>query len=274
MIIVYYDSAVQTAFEDLVKFVSLSRNAMRKGKMAAKMAEMRRAAELDIDSDEEQDDDDQLTDIFSTRTPGFLSAASKDMSFRGEVTKLSATGLLSEDPGDISTESSLPRLRFVSTRQMGPSRDYVTTKETGLGLSRAFIRPGEGGGSDSFESLDKGLEWCQSQCEHAAHQFLRDGECSQEIHNIKRKLGEVRESAEKEMEMLKSGNAAPSPPRVSRLNTPDGSRSRALRPPSMRREITPQLSLEVDDKMELDDEEMDDMETLKLRFKRSGDVRR
>ena len=46
MIIVYYDSAVQTAFEDLVKFVSGSRNSMRKGKMAAKMAEMKRAAEL------------------------------------------------------------------------------------------------------------------------------------------------------------------------------------------------------------------------------------
>ena len=48
MIIVYYDSAVQTAFEDLVKFVSGSRNSMRKGKMAAKMAEMKRAAELEI----------------------------------------------------------------------------------------------------------------------------------------------------------------------------------------------------------------------------------
>jgi len=38
MIIVYYDSAVQMTFEDLVKLVSGSRNAMWKGKMAAKMA--------------------------------------------------------------------------------------------------------------------------------------------------------------------------------------------------------------------------------------------
>jgi CTP:phosphocholine cytidylyltransferase-like protein len=58
MIIVYFDSEVQTAFEELVKFLSGSRNAMRKGKMAWKMAEMRRAAELEVDIDEYDDDGD------------------------------------------------------------------------------------------------------------------------------------------------------------------------------------------------------------------------
>jgi hypothetical protein len=57
MIIVYYDSTVQNAFEDLVKFVSGSRNAMRKGKMAAKMADMRRAAELEVEADDDVDED-------------------------------------------------------------------------------------------------------------------------------------------------------------------------------------------------------------------------
>lgn len=50
--IVYYDSAVQTTFVELVKVISGSRNAMRrKGKMQAKMMEMRAAAQ-------ETDDDD------------------------------------------------------------------------------------------------------------------------------------------------------------------------------------------------------------------------
>ena len=42
----------------------------------------------------------------------------------------------------------------------------------------------------------------QSTCEHAAHQFLRDGECNEEITNIKRRLGEVKDLAAKEMERL------------------------------------------------------------------------
>jgi hypothetical protein len=37
MIVVYYDSYVQVFFEDLIVFVSASRNMMRKAKMAAKV---------------------------------------------------------------------------------------------------------------------------------------------------------------------------------------------------------------------------------------------
>src|ERR1700712_105232 len=75
MIIVYYDSAVQSAFEDLVKFVSGSRNAMRKGKMAAKMAEMRRAAELEVDADDDDDDgDDGGLDVMLKNNRSMLAA--------------------------------------------------------------------------------------------------------------------------------------------------------------------------------------------------------
>ncbi|KAK3933501.1 hypothetical protein QBC46DRAFT_348553 [Diplogelasinospora grovesii] len=48
MIIVCYDSYVQLFFEDLVKFVSASRHMMRKPNMAAKLAQMKRLAELDM----------------------------------------------------------------------------------------------------------------------------------------------------------------------------------------------------------------------------------
>lgn len=40
MIIVYYDSAVQEAFEGVVRNISIARNNLRKGKMAAKMKQM------------------------------------------------------------------------------------------------------------------------------------------------------------------------------------------------------------------------------------------
>lgn len=47
MIIVYYDSYVQSFFDDLVRFVSSSRNLMRKAKMAAKVAQIKRMAEME-----------------------------------------------------------------------------------------------------------------------------------------------------------------------------------------------------------------------------------
>lgn len=51
MIIVYYDSFVQSFFEELVKFVSVSRNYMRKAKMEAKVAQIKRMAEEEFDRD-------------------------------------------------------------------------------------------------------------------------------------------------------------------------------------------------------------------------------
>jgi hypothetical protein len=52
MIIVYYDSYVQSFFEDLVKFVSVSRNYMRKAKMAAKVAQIKKMAEDEFNAED------------------------------------------------------------------------------------------------------------------------------------------------------------------------------------------------------------------------------
>ncbi|ENH75628.1 hypothetical protein RAB80_016991 [Fusarium oxysporum f. sp. vasinfectum] len=48
MIIVYYDSYVQSFFDDLVRFVSSSRNLIRKAKMAARVAQSKKLAEQDV----------------------------------------------------------------------------------------------------------------------------------------------------------------------------------------------------------------------------------
>lgn len=58
MIIVYYDSYVQNFFDDLVRFTSSSRNLMRKAKMAAKVAQIKKMAEMDVSKTEGQGDSD------------------------------------------------------------------------------------------------------------------------------------------------------------------------------------------------------------------------
>jgi hypothetical protein len=125
-----------------------------------------------------------------------------------------------------------------------------------------------------FDELDKGLEWCQGQCEHAAHQFLRDGDCSTEIANIKRKLEEVKTSAEKEVEKLKTTEAANPTPALRSAQIEEEGRGRVLKAPLMRKELSmgPMKDLEVDDNMEVDDAESEMESPPKLIFKRSRDV--
>jgi len=278
MIIVYYDSAVQTAFEDLVKFVSGSRNAMRKGKMAAKMAEMRRAAELEVDADEDDDDDDGGLNPLgkSNRT---LSVAQKKISVNIEGQNLTPGNIAVGDSDSGEADLAMPKLKYVSTRQIRPLRGFsqkadIVGSGLSLGLVRGYRRAGMDTTPDIFDELDKGLEWCQGQCEHAAHQFLRDGDCSTEIENIKRKLGEVKQSAEKEMERIKQAETAnPSSPNLRISDTDEEGKGRVLKAPLMRKELgNPTKDLEVDDNMEVDDGE-DEMEPPpKLVFKRSRDI--
>ncbi|KAM0075326.1 hypothetical protein ACKRZS_012604 [Fusarium odoratissimum] len=137
MIIVYYDSYVQSFFDDLVRFVSSSRNLMRKAKMAARVALIKKLAEQDVTEDGSNDD-------------------------------------------------ALPSLRYMSSRRFGPM---------------SISRPGAGDQPpDVYDKLDKGLEFVQSMCEHGAHQFLRDGDCNDEISKAQKRLTEILEMAKTEME--------------------------------------------------------------------------
>ncbi|KAM3069474.1 hypothetical protein ACMFMF_008691 [Clarireedia jacksonii] len=271
MIIVYYDSAVQTAFEELVKF----------GKMAAKMAEMRRAAEMEVD--EESDDDSET----NASTP--LGSAIPKPSLP-DSTK--ANGLPSADKADLTNTNGdlTPKLNFVSTKQMGPPRDNIgNTLNMLKGYRRAGSAP-SGGPLDIFGELDKGLEWCQSQCEHAAHQFLRDGNCSTEIENIKKKLQEVKEAAEKKVEKLaaeekeereREKEKEEREREKEREKEREREREKLTEPPVVQKPTAPvprpdlPMNLEVDDSMEVDDDDDDeyvDFDPKKLIFKRSRDV--
>ncbi|KAF7947844.1 hypothetical protein EAE96_008921 [Botrytis aclada] len=291
MIIVYYDSAVQTAFEELVKFVSGNRNAMRKGKMAAKMAEMRRAAEMEAEEETDDESESEASKVLGSALlkPSLQSQAGVDSTPNGTNGE--------------STRAAGEKLKFPSTRNTVSTRDRKTIGNT-MNVLRGYRRAGggiEGAGAgtspDIFDELDKGLEWCQGQCEHAAHQFLRDGECSAEIENIKRRLGEVKEIAERKIERLREEVRAEEALRLevegeveknkikenedienedSSLVNTSKSKSKsnsipAIPPPPV---SNGPVELEVDDAMEVDDDDDDDdngFDPRKLIFKRSGD---
>ncbi|RDL30704.1 Uncharacterized protein BP5553_10049 [Venustampulla echinocandica] len=253
MIIVYYDSAVQTAFEDLVKFVSGSRNSMRRGKMAAKMAEMKKAAEEEFAEEEDEEDSDEED--------------SNDLTLNNGNIKVGQNG-------GGAANISVPKLKYTSTRQMGPPKAFGKPEYVGSTLSVGLLRGHrKGGDEDIFDELDKGLEWCQSQCEQGAHHFLREGQCTSEIANIKKKLLEVKQVAEREIEKQEKEEASnPSPPVKSPPRQLQGMpRTRELRKTQMRKEPEAPKDLEVDE-MEVDDEGVDDLELpTKIVFKRAGD---
>ena len=285
MIIVYYDSAVQNAFEGLVRFISSSRNNMRKGKMAQRMVEMKKAAE--VENDDEDDGDLSGDQLLAKIRQGYRSTRAMNSGPQGRspVRDKPAESNANDDGREENTTPM--KLRFVSTRQMVPPRAAVAQKDGNLttmnpGMLRGYRRGGAAGATpDVFDDLDKRLEWCQSQCEHAAHQFLRDGDCGPEIENIKGKLAEVITRAEAEIKQLKyeesSRKAIPGPtPLISREGTPElEGKSRSLKSIHVRREATPNPSinkkLEVD-AMEVDEGFGDSESPPTLIFKRTRDI--
>ncbi|KAH7120099.1 hypothetical protein B0J13DRAFT_649461 [Dactylonectria estremocensis] len=138
MIIVYYDSYVQGFFNNLVRSVSLSRNFMRKAKVAANDARIKRLPGIDMSESNEDGDDEPL-----------------------------------------------PSLVYMSTRR-------------GYGPAGANGQP-----PDVYDRLGKSLEIVQSMCEHGAHQFLRDGDCNDEILKVRKQLTEVLKVSTAEMERIK-----------------------------------------------------------------------
>ncbi|KAI1107443.1 hypothetical protein F4804DRAFT_297067 [Jackrogersella minutella] len=209
MIIVYYDSYVQSFFEELVKFVSMQRNSMRKAKMAAKVARIRRLAELEMP--DEEDDEDEGNGGGNNELKPRDSLLSADI-------KAGPLKAQQDEPEE-------PKLRFVSTRQMG-SRNLAPGR---MNMRMSRLNGGLGSFQDKgdvWEELDRGLEFVQGMCEHGAHQFLRDGDCSVEVEKIKTRLAQTKEIADKEMARVLAGNPEDSSEPV---------KSRSFRPMTMRR---------------------------------------
>ncbi|TRX93082.1 hypothetical protein FHL15_005950 [Xylaria flabelliformis] len=175
MVMVYYDSYVQSFFEELVKFVSAQRNLMRKAKMAAKVAHIRRLAELEMPEDE----DDEGGEL----KPG---------------NKLVAAGPIPASNNRQGGPEEM-RLQYLNTRAYGGAlRSPAFNLMPGRGMRTSALNGGLGAFNekgDIWDDLDKGLEYVQGMCERAAHQFLRDGDCNEEIEKIKTRLVKVKELA-------------------------------------------------------------------------------
>ncbi|AEO70864.1 884aab17-1aa0-4ba6-8613-80c3f990fdc3 [Thermothielavioides terrestris] len=224
MIIVYYDSYVQMFFEELVKFVSASRNMMRKAKMAAKVAQIKRLAELETPDDEADEDTTKPPPIPSSSSPGDAPIAADP----------APTSSGSKPAGD--DDDAEPSLPFVSTRRMGPSALMARTGRNPYSRAAAMGRASPAAGAaagDVYDELDRGLDYVQSMCEHAAHQFLRDGDCAEEVANIKRRLAETKELADREMERVRRED----PAALLKVGDDDGMRGRSYRPQSMRKSV-------------------------------------
>jgi hypothetical protein len=224
MIIVYYDSYVQMFFEELVKFVSSGRNMMRKAKMAAKVAQIKRLAEL-----ESPDDDDAPIAVGTSLENGQIAVGPIAAANPGQAT---------------TTEDEDPPLLYVSTRRMGAGPRTTRNMYSragggrmggrGAGPAHMLGPDGKPATPDVYDELDKGLEYVQSMCEHGAHQFLRDGDCGEEVANIKRRLAETKELADKEMARVERED----PGALLKLAEDDGTKGRSYRPQSMRKDIS------------------------------------
>lgn len=232
MIIVYYDSYVQLFFEDLVKFVSASRNMMRKAKMAAKVAQIKRLAELEMPDESDEDEAEEP----STPSPA-----------DGAIAPLEAAPSAGKDG---NAEEKIPSLRYMSARRMQSPGLLMAQaalgrsmySRAGMGARGAFGRSAMGPPGldplekDIYDDLDKGLEYVQSMCEHAAHQFLRDGDCAEEVGKITGRMAETKELADRELERVQREE-----PETLKA-AEDESRGRSYRPPSMRKDLTSSCS--------------------------------
>ncbi|OTB15513.1 hypothetical protein K445DRAFT_11754 [Daldinia sp. EC12] len=244
MIIVYYDSYVQSFFEELVKFVSMQRNAMRKAKMAAKVARIRRLAEIEMPDDEDEED-----------ASGGGNGEPKP---RGSLIAVAADATASE--GKEETAEDI-KLRFKSTRQMGPRN--LAAGRASARVARSGLNGGLGAFQDRgdiWEELDKGLEFVQNMCEQGAHQFLRDGDCAEEIEKIKARLGSTKEAADKELARSESENTPEEA-------TPWPIQSRSYRPTTMRKSMgspamktSPKQEVVKQNVIEVEDEGVQDMD--------------
>ncbi|KAI4866275.1 hypothetical protein F4820DRAFT_264620 [Hypoxylon rubiginosum] len=238
MIIVYYDSYVQSFFEELVKFVSIQRNSMRKAKMAAKVAQIKRLAELEM-PDEDDDDD--------------AGGGSDELKPRDDHIAADADAIAPKPKNDGPEEL---RLRFMSTRQLG-SRNLamgrLNMRGTRSGLTGRLGSFQDKG--DIWEELDRGLEFVQGLCERGAHQFLRDGDCSDEVGKIKTRLAQTKEMADKELARILAENPSGEVPA-------EPVQSRSYRPTTMRRSTgpSPPKSPPQRNAVEVEDEGIQDMD--------------
>ena len=143
-LIVYYDSAIQEAFEALVRNIGSARNNLRKGKTTVSFKHRMSSLGMGL--------------------PSSLSRAQRASDFITLGEKLAQPKSMALDNRD------------------------STTRPDPLA---------------AFDRADKVLETAQSLCEVAAHQFLREGDCSAELEGTRERFESCLKVAEQEVERLR-----------------------------------------------------------------------
>ncbi|KAI4167206.1 MAG: hypothetical protein LQ343_007392 [Gyalolechia ehrenbergii] len=136
LVIVYYDSAIQEAFEQLVRSIAGARNNLRKGRTAA--------------------------------------------SFKARMASMG----MREDEDDQGYPALSPKVMIKRASRVSPPTE-----------------------SPSFRKADEDLDAAQNLCEVAAHQFLREGDCGEEIAGTRKRFEECLETAKAEVEKLQAEEA-------------------------------------------------------------------
>ncbi|KXT12096.1 hypothetical protein AC579_1872 [Pseudocercospora musae] len=144
--VVFYDGDTQRSFERLVRAVGTARNAMRKGKMSAKVDALSRA---------------------SSRSSGASISSGEDES---------------------EYNPTMAGLNYRSTRARARARAPPSNRDDG---------------SEGFDKVDGQLEKAQLLCERAAHQILRDGDCTLEMSNAKEHFSAALALAQAEVPVLR-----------------------------------------------------------------------
>lgn len=255
LVIVYYDSYVQSFFEEVVKFVSASRNLMRKAKMAAKVAQIKRMAELETpDDDSSEGSDEGFGNGILNFSPPQLSPSEPD-ALAEAIGKSVHVAQKESDRCDVDSKPTNGKADETTPTAITPGRISIPQTNGNGTLTLSPLVPGpfrpsmaalsslSPHGKDCpikqqstiLDELDKSLELVQSMCEHAAHQFLRDGDCSDEIVNIKERLNATKTAANKELQHILDNDTDGN---LKKLMAEGGFvRNRTCRPQVMRRDM-------------------------------------
>ena len=165
---VTYDSEIQQSFDGLVRSIGAGRNKIRMAIRAARMAAAAASATANAAKAENNNDGDE--------DEGFKNA-SMVLARIGYRARFGVT--------------EAPRAQVTGTN--GAMRSYAADR---VEVSDSAD------GSENFRLLDRTLEKAQNQCERAAHQVLRDGECTEEIDSVLAWFREVLSVCEKELGKL------------------------------------------------------------------------
>ncbi|KAK3938482.1 hypothetical protein QBC46DRAFT_440510 [Diplogelasinospora grovesii] len=181
--IIVYNGNVQLLFTDLVASVSDSLHKMHKLERAVKLAQIKWLAE----SDEEEEE--------TPKDPTPNAAADGSSNNNGAIEAAAPT--VNKDGG--------PEEKTCRMQPLGMSMAQAALGQSMYSRTGGREIDGRGASAgipDVYDQLRKLLEDVLDMCEKAADQFLRGGNCGEWVANIKERIDDTKELADRELERV------------------------------------------------------------------------